>query len=114
MSKTDPNSFLDESLKSELRALGQRLKLARARRKLTLANVAERTNLDERTISRAEQGYPGTSMKALMQMLSAYGLESSLSFVASLEHDKVGQSLDLQNLPKRVHPTYSSELDNDF
>ncbi|TWV99100.1 helix-turn-helix domain-containing protein [Chitinophaga pinensis] len=81
-----------------LEELGNRMFLARKRRKLTAIQVAERAAIDRGTLRAIEQGSPSVSIGAFINVLRVLGLQSEVSKL--LEEDPVGrklQDLRLQN-----------------
>lgn len=71
--------------------LGENIKLARLRRKLSAEQVAERANISRPTLIEIEKGSANTSMGAYLQVLSVLGLEQELSNVA--KDDRLGRKL---------------------
>nr|WP_320118463.1 helix-turn-helix transcriptional regulator [uncultured Marinifilum sp.] len=71
--------------------LGENIKLARLRRKLSAEQVAERANISRPTLIEIEKGSANTSMGAYLQVLAVLGLEQDLSNVA--KDDKLGRKL---------------------
>ena len=65
-----------------LEALGERLMLARKRRKMTAETVAARAGITRVTLARAEKGSPEVSMGIYFRILSVLQLENDLSHVA--------------------------------
>lgn len=88
-----------------LKKLGENIKLARLRRKLSAEMVAERANVSRPTILAVETGATGVSIGTLIQVLFVLGLEKDILKVAS--DDELGRKLqdaDLevkQRAPKR-------------
>ena len=74
-----------------LDALGERLMLARKRRKMTAETAAVRAGITRVTLARAEKGSPEVSMGIYFRILSALQLENDLSLVAL--DDKLGRRL---------------------
>jgi transcriptional regulator with XRE-family HTH domain len=72
-------------------ALGENIKLARLRRKLSSAIVAERANISRPTLLSIESGSSGVSIGATLQVLFVLGLEKDLLKVAS--DDQLGRKL---------------------
>jgi len=62
--------------------LGDNLRLARLRRKLSAEQVAERAGVSRSTLHLMENGSTGTSLGKLLQVLAVLGLEADLSRVA--------------------------------
>ena len=74
-----------------LNELGENIKLARLRRKLSTMQVAERANLSRQTIVSIEKGLSGVSIGAYLQVLFVLGLEKDLLTVAG--DDQLGRKL---------------------
>jgi transcriptional regulator with XRE-family HTH domain len=81
--------------------LGENIKLARLRRKLTAEQVAERAGISRRTLVSVEKGLPGVAMGIYVQVLFVLGLSDDILNVAS--DDKLGRKLQDANLtsPKK-------------
>ena len=82
-----------------LTALGERLRLARLRRKLTIDIACQRAGISRMTLFRAEAGSPAIALGTLLRILSVLGLESDLDGLA--DDDRVGRLLQDQALPER-------------
>jgi transcriptional regulator with XRE-family HTH domain len=74
-----------------LEALGQNIKLARLRRKLSSEQVAERAGIARMTLYKIEQGMPSVAMGAYVQVLFILGLHNDLAVIAS--NDVLGRKL---------------------
>ncbi|NBB88762.1 MAG: helix-turn-helix domain-containing protein [Bacteroidetes bacterium] len=74
-----------------LNQLGENIKLARKRRKLTTAQVAERANIDRSTLYYIEQGKPSVSMGAYFNVLRVLNLHKD--FLKLAADDKLGRKL---------------------
>ena len=83
--------LLMPSLKKILEELGENLKLARLRRKLSAEQVAERANISRPTLLSIEKGVPGVAMGAYAQVLFVLGLEKDLLKLAV--DDALGRKL---------------------
>ncbi|MDB5229751.1 MAG: transcriptional regulator [Chitinophagaceae bacterium] len=75
---TDKKGRLIPSLKKILEELGENIKLARLRRKLSAEQVAERANISRPTLLSIEKGTPGVAMGAYARVLFVLGLEKDL------------------------------------
>jgi transcriptional regulator with XRE-family HTH domain len=75
-----------------LAGLGESLRLARLRRRLSAEQVAERAGLSRSTLHLMEKGSAGTSLGKLVQVLAVLGLEENLSQVAA--DDVLGRKLE--------------------
>jgi DNA-binding XRE family transcriptional regulator len=71
--------------------LGENIKLARLRRKLSTMQVSERANLSRQTIVSIEKGMSGVSIGAYLQVLFVLGLEKDMLTVAG--DDLLGRKL---------------------
>ena len=80
-----------------LAQLGERIRLARLRRKLGNAVVAGRAGISRTSLYKVEAGDPGATMGSYLRVLAALGLESDLHGLAA--DDKVGRKL--QDLARR-------------
>ncbi|MCX6250067.1 MAG: helix-turn-helix transcriptional regulator [Bacteroidetes bacterium] len=74
-----------------LSELGENIKLARLRRKLSTMQVAERVDISRTTLVAIEKGVSGVSMGAYLQVLFVLGLERDLLKVAT--DDALGRKL---------------------
>jgi len=74
-----------------LNRLGENLRLARKRRKLTSAQVAERAGIARSTLQLIEKGEPGVAMSSYLQVLFVLGLEKDLLQIAI--DDELGRKL---------------------
>lgn len=81
--KTSP-AILPKNLKI-LKELGENIKLARLRRKISSEQMAERTGTSRKTIYNIEQGSPSVSIGSYLQVLFVVGLEKDLLKVAGVE-----------------------------
>ncbi len=77
--------------------LGESLKLARKRRKLTTTQVSERANINRSTLYRIERGDPRVSIGAYFNVLRVFGLQNDILQLAA--DDELGKKLqDLELL----------------
>jgi len=81
-----------------LEKVGENIKLARKRRKLTTIQVSERANIDRSTLYRIEKGDARVSLGAYFNVLRVFGLqEDFLKLAADDEFGKKLQDLELLN-----------------
>jgi len=86
-----------------LEELGEDIKLARLRRKLSAEQVAERAGISRSTLWQIEKGLPNVSMGYYAQVLFVLGLEKNLSTMAA--DDALGRKLqDAEILVKKRAP----------
>ena len=79
-----------------LEQLGENIKLARKRRKLTAIQVAERAGIARNTLYLLEKGTPSVSMGALFNVLRVLGLHEDFLKLAS--DNDLGRKLQDLNL----------------
>lgn len=96
------NTILRPREERILSTLGEHLKLARLRRKLTAEEVAEKASISRSTLWSIEKGSPKVAIGSYVQVLSVLGLEKDLLAVAS--DDIPGRKLQDARLttPKRA------------
>lgn len=66
-----------------LQAVGENIKLARLRRKLTMDQVSERAGISRPTLSSLEKGSPSISLGIIFQVLLVLGLEKDVLLLAA-------------------------------
>ena len=81
-------------------AFGENIKLARLRRKLSMAQVAERANIGRTTLWSIEKGSPNVAFGFYVQVLFVLGQETDLLKVAA--DDMLGRKLQDAKLLVRV------------
>lgn len=82
-----------------LEQLGENIKLARKRRKLTTIQVAERAGIDRTTLYHIEKGNPSVSLGAYFNVLRVLGLQDD--FLKLAANDVFGRKLqDLELIGK--------------
>lgn len=74
-----------------LQAMGENLRLARRRRKITSKMMAERANLSLMTLRAIERGSPHVSMCNYMAVVACLGFQDEIAAVAS--DDVLGRDL---------------------
>ncbi len=80
--------------------LGENIKLARKRRKLTTIQVSERAGIARNTLYLLENGNSGVSIGALFNVLKVLGLQDD--FLKLAADDELGRKLqDLELLSKK-------------
>ena len=83
-------------LQNLLDQLGENIKLARKRRKLTTIQVSERAGIERSTLYQIEKGNPSVSMGAYFNVLRVFNLhEDFLKLAADDEFGRKLQDLDL-------------------
>jgi transcriptional regulator with XRE-family HTH domain len=87
--------------RKSLEILGQNLRLARLRRRISAAMMCERAGVSHATLTAIEQGKPSVSMAGYMSVLFCLNMQTDIEKVAS--DDVLGRELQDLQLPKRVH-----------
>jgi len=82
-----------------LEQMGENIKLARKRRKLTTIQVAERAGINRSTLYHVEKGKPGVALGAYFNVLRVLGLQDD--FLKLAADDEFGRKLqDLKLIGK--------------
>jgi transcriptional regulator with XRE-family HTH domain len=93
--------------------IGERLKTARKRRRLTLRELAAKAGVSYDTARAVEAGNLQTGLGAYLALLWAMGLEAEIQAFADPERDEEGKQLELARLPQRVRHR-REQLDGEF
>lgn len=105
---TTPPYSVDQALKR----VGNNLRQARVRRKLTIEEVAEKIGTGRRAVMDAEGGKASTGAGIYAALLWVYGLLPSFEELADPLKDEEGIALASRRENRRARR--SGELDNDF
>lgn len=84
-------------------ALGERLRLARLRRRLSVLTVAERAGISRTTLYHVERGDTAVTLGTVVRVLSVLGFGEDLDALAA--DDPVGRQLQDAALPRRGRST---------
>lgn len=79
-----------------LTEMGEQIKLARLRRKLSTAQVSERANISRPTLSAIEKGASSVSIGSYLLVLQVLGLEKDFLLLA--KDDELGRKLQDANM----------------
>ena len=77
--------------KNILATLGENIKLARLRRKLSIRSLAERSGIAASTMTNIEAGSPSVSLGNYLQVLSVLRLEEDILSIA--DKDPIGRQI---------------------
>jgi len=106
MAKTSPT--LLPQIRRLLTTVGENVRLARLRRKLSAELVAERAGISRPTLRSVERGDPTVSLGAFLSVLTSLGLAQDIALVA--RDDDLGRKLEDANLQiKRRAPRRTKE-----
>ncbi|MBI2801739.1 MAG: helix-turn-helix domain-containing protein [Gammaproteobacteria bacterium] len=90
-----------------LQRFGERLRLARLRRRLTAKQVAERAGMAPMTLRSLERGGAGVTMGAYLTVMQVLGIEKDLDLLGAA--DPLGRELQDARLTARGKPSASVE-----
>lgn len=99
MSKKTMGTKLTRKLERNLAIVGEQIRLARLRRKLTIATVASRATCSPLTVMRVEAGTPTVAMGIWLRILYALQLDEDILLLA--QNDPLGRMLQDLELPRR-------------
>ncbi len=88
---TSKQAFLPKQQRM-FKQVGEQLRLARLRRRLSAEQVAERAGISRNTLYLLEKGSPSSSIATLFRILSVLGLEHD--FVEIAKNDELGRRLE--------------------
>lgn len=96
------NVNLPSPVARALKKLGQDLSLARRRRQLSQASMAERIQISVATLRRMEKGDPRIPIGTIAQAFFILGDLNKISALLDTASDDIGLSLMNEQLPQRV------------
>ena len=85
------------STAERLRAFGERLRLARLRRRLAAKQVAQRAGMSPMTLRSVERGGPGVTLGAYVSVMQVLGVEIDIDRLC--QADPLGRELQDARLP---------------
>ncbi len=94
---------LPRKLEQKMQVVGEQIKLARLRRNLSMAQIAERATASELTVSRVEKGSPTVSIGIYLRVLYALQLDDDILCLA--KDDTMGKALQDLGLITRKRAT---------
>ncbi|MCI6518756.1 MAG: helix-turn-helix domain-containing protein [Prevotellaceae bacterium] len=99
MTKNTMGTRLPRKLEKTMTIMGEQIKLARLRRNLSIAQIAERATCSPLTVNRIEKGSPTVSMGIYARVLYALQLDDDLLLLA--KEDTLGRTLQDLGLKHR-------------
>lgn len=106
--KSSVHDVLPPKLLRSMSRFGADLAMARRKRHLTAASMAERIGVSKGTYARMEKGDPRVAMGAYAMALYVLGLGDGIFSVADPSKDETGLLLDAERIPKRVRTRKNS------
>lgn len=98
----DRSPTLSVRTRRALRKLGADIRVARKRRRLTIALLADRARVSETTVGKIERGDPGTGIGFYASVLMVLGMIERLGDLADAANDELGLAIAESELPERV------------
>lgn len=108
------HNTLPAQVAERIKELGDRARLARTRRGLSIVEVADKAGINRNTLSALELGKPGVGLGAYITVLWALGLDKTLDAVAHPDADTHGKTLEASRRPARVRKARKSRSEYDF
>jgi DNA-binding XRE family transcriptional regulator len=93
---------LPSKVRRGLKKFGQDIGVARRKRRLTVAMMAERVGVAESTYLRAEKGDPKVALGVYAMVLFVLGFGDAMTDLIDARKDDRGLLLDAERVPKRV------------
>ena len=107
--KSKATSFTQKQQKI-LATLGENIKLARLRRKLSIRSMAERAGIATSTLGNIEEGSPSVSLGNYLQVLSILRLEDDLLLLA--DKDPIGRQIQDAGLIVKKRAPKTKKIDS--
>lgn len=89
-------------VKRALAKLGDDIRSARLRRRISTQIMAERAFITRTTLLKVERGDPGVALGTYATVLFILGLVARVEKLADITSDEVGLQLEEERLPKRI------------
>jgi transcriptional regulator with XRE-family HTH domain len=105
------NNQLPREVIQHLEVLGERVRIARVRRRMSTEDLAQACGIGRRTLYRIESGESGIALGTFLAVLWKLGLLDSMDGVAHPDLDDHGKILEAASRPQRVR---AAAADNDF
>ena len=99
MTKATRGTKLPRKLEQRMQIVGEQIRLARLRRNLSIAQIAERATCSELTVMRVEKGTPTVAIGIYLRILYALQLDEDILHLA--KDDSLGRTLQDMGLKQR-------------
>ncbi len=97
-----------------LRKLGNSIRTARIRRRITMPLMASRASISRTTLTKVEKGDPSVSFGTYATVIFILGMVSNLESLLDMNEDVLGRDLEEEHLPRRVYyPHFRLKEDQD-
>jgi transcriptional regulator with XRE-family HTH domain len=93
---------LPSKLRRGLKKFGEDIGVARRKRRLTVAMMAERVGVAQSTYLRAEHGDPKVAFGVYAMVLFVLGFGDAMADLIDPRKDDQGLLLDVERMPKRI------------
>lgn len=103
MEKLGLNSIAPIPVKRALRKLGQDIRNARLRRRISTTVMAERASISRATLNKIEKGHLGVALGHYATVLFVLGMVEHLADIVDIRNDQLGLDLAEEFLPQRIH-----------
>ncbi len=90
---------LPRKLTQKMQVVGEQIRLARLRRNLSIAQIAERATVSELSVTRVGKGLPTVSIGIYLRILYALQLDDDILWLA--KEDVMGKALQDLSLKQR-------------
>ena len=108
------DSSIPAEVSDRISKLGYRIRLARIRRGMSIAELAAKAGINRNTLNALELGRPGVALGTCATILWALGLDKTLEGVAHPDADMHGKTLEASRRPARVRKAQKSKDEYDF
>ena len=102
-------SSLPGPVRDALRRLGRDLAIARRKRRISTADMAERLFVSRDTLWRLERGDPSVALGTFVTAAYILQLLDRLAAVAAAGEDQLGLELDIDRLTRRIRRRTAAE-----
>jgi len=110
----DSRRTIPSEVSDRIKELGYRIRLARTRRGMSIAELAAKANINRNTLNALELGKPGVALGAYVTVLWALGLDKTLEALAHPDSDTHGKTLEASRRPERVRKAQKAKDEYDF
>jgi len=112
MTKSTMGTKLPRKLDQKMQIVGEQIRLARLRRNLSIAQIAERATCSPLTVSRIEKGTPTVAIGIYLRVLYALQLDDDILLLA--KEDVIGKALQDLRLKKRERASKKNKVWKDL